>query len=139
MKRTPPKVLRRRAKQERSQTTVDAILEAAARVLMRHEYAASSTNRIAEVAGVSVGTLYQYFRNKDEVFDALILRERARILRVIEDEPLHAREPLHAKLRRFLRLVLHSIPYDPQIFRRLEHVPNPVLRRRARQLKHYVT
>ena len=75
MKRTPPKVLRRRAKQGRSQATVDAILEASARVLMRHEYAASTTNRIAEVAGVSVGTLYQYFRNKDEVFDALILRE----------------------------------------------------------------
>jgi AcrR family transcriptional regulator len=138
MKRLSRKALTRQAKQQRSHATVDAIVEAAARVLMRHGYAASTTNRIAKVAGVSVGTLYQYFRNKDELFDALILRERSRILRVIESEPLDAREPLHAKLRRLLRVVLHSLPYDPELFRRLEYVPNLVLRRRAGEVKQYV-
>lgn len=50
---------------------VDAIQEAAARVLVREGYARASTNRIAAVAGVSVGSLYQYFPGKEAIFAAL--------------------------------------------------------------------
>lgn len=69
------KTQRRRAKQQRSQATVDAILTAASQVLRRHGYAKASTDRIAERAGVSVGSLYQYFPNKDAVIEALFVRE----------------------------------------------------------------
>jgi len=51
---------------------VEAILEATKRVLVKHGYEKSSTNRIAEVAGVSVGSLYQYFPNKQALIAALI-------------------------------------------------------------------
>lgn len=51
--------------------TVDAILEAAAEVFERRGYAAATTNRIAERAGVSIGSLYQYFPNKDAILVAL--------------------------------------------------------------------
>ena len=60
--------------QARSRETVRAILEAAARVLSRDGYDGASTNRIAEVAGVSIGSLYQFFPNKESIFAAL--RER---------------------------------------------------------------
>jgi AcrR family transcriptional regulator len=63
---------RKLPKQARSEATVEAILEAAAQVFERHGYAAGTTNRIAERAGVSIGTLYQYFPNKDAVLVALV-------------------------------------------------------------------
>jgi len=65
---------RKAAKQERAQLTVEAILEAASQVFERHGYAHASTNRIAERAGVSIGSLYQYFPNKDAILVALARR-----------------------------------------------------------------
>jgi AcrR family transcriptional regulator len=68
---------RKLPKQARSETTVEAILEAAAQIFERHGYAAGTTNRIAERAGVSIGSLYQYFPNKDAVLVALVRRHLA--------------------------------------------------------------
>lgn len=62
---------RRRPVQKRSLETVQAVLEAAAQVFERHGYAAGTTNRIAARAGISVGSLYQYFPNKDAILIAL--------------------------------------------------------------------
>ena len=66
--------LRKRPKQKRSRATVDAILEATARILVEDGYEKASTNRIAEVAGVSVGSLYQYFPSKEALVLALCER-----------------------------------------------------------------
>ncbi|MFZ6654114.1 TetR/AcrR family transcriptional regulator [Undibacterium sp. TJN19] len=57
--------------QQRSRQTVQAILEAAIQVFEVHGYAAGTTSRIAQRAGVSIGSLYQYFPNKDEILFAL--------------------------------------------------------------------
>ncbi len=65
---------RKLPKQARSETTVEAILEAAAQIFERHGYAAGTTNRIAARAGVSIGSLYQYFPNKDAILVALVYR-----------------------------------------------------------------
>jgi AcrR family transcriptional regulator len=65
---------RKDALQSRSRATVDAILEAAARILERGGEAAANTNAIAEAAGVSVGSLYQYFPGKEAIFTTLLLR-----------------------------------------------------------------
>lgn len=65
---------RKQAVQDRSKFTVGAILEAAAQVFQTYGYAAGTTDRIAERAGVSVGTLYQYFPNKDTIL--VVLAER---------------------------------------------------------------
>jgi AcrR family transcriptional regulator len=62
---------RKAPRQARSRATVDAILDAAARVLVQRGYATTTTNAVAEVAGVSVGSLYQYFPNKDSLIAAL--------------------------------------------------------------------
>ena len=53
---------------------VDRILEAAARVLIAYGYDGASTNRIARAAGVSPGSLYQYFSDKDAITSAVVDR-----------------------------------------------------------------
>jgi AcrR family transcriptional regulator len=60
--------------QHRSKVTVDVILQAAAQVFEVRGYAAGTTNRIAERAGVSIGTLYQYFPSKEAIAVALLER-----------------------------------------------------------------
>lgn len=69
--------LRKRPSQGRSRSTVTSILEAADRILRADGYAAASTNRVARVAGFSVGSLYQYFRDKQSIVGALIDRALA--------------------------------------------------------------
>jgi len=59
---------------------VERILDAATRVLSTHGYAQMSTNRVADVAGVSVGSLYRYFSDKEEIFETLRLRASDAIL-----------------------------------------------------------
>ena len=70
--RTARNTPRKRPRQERSKATVDAILTAAAKVLHAEGVEGATTNRIAELAGVSIGSLYQYFPSKDALVAALI-------------------------------------------------------------------
>lgn len=65
---------RKTPRQARARATVDAILFAAAHILKTDGQPGFTTNRIAEVAGVSIGSLYQYFPNKQAIVNAL--RER---------------------------------------------------------------
>jgi AcrR family transcriptional regulator len=75
----PPRLKPRKApKQERSRLVVDAIVEASARVLVRDGFEAMSPVRVAEVAGVSVGSLYQYFPHKEALVTAVLEREADR-------------------------------------------------------------
>jgi AcrR family transcriptional regulator len=66
--------LRRRPKQPRSAATVDSILEASRRVLVREGYEGFTTKRVAEVAGVGIGSLYEYFPTKDALLAGLVDR-----------------------------------------------------------------
>lgn len=65
---------RRKPSIESARKTVDAIIEGTARTLVKRGYAGTTTNHIAREAGVSIGSLYEYFGNKDEVIAALIDR-----------------------------------------------------------------
>lgn len=65
---------RKRPVQERSRRTVERILDAAARVFAAQGYASGTTDRIAAAAALSVGSLYQYFPNKDSILAALLER-----------------------------------------------------------------
>jgi AcrR family transcriptional regulator len=73
-------VPRKAPRQRRSQSTVEVILAAAARVLSRDSLTGFNTNRVAAVAGVSVGSLYQYFPNKASMVAALIVRAHDELL-----------------------------------------------------------
>ena len=68
-------VARRQPRQERALEKVGLMLEAATRILDTQGLAGLTTNRVAEVAGVSIGTVYQYFNDKSELLDALARRE----------------------------------------------------------------
>jgi len=69
--------------QKRSQQMVEAILEAAARVLGSRGYAAATTNQVAVCAGISVGSLYQYFPNKAALAVTLYARHRQRLAEAV--------------------------------------------------------
>lgn len=75
---------RREPKQQRSRQTVEAILDAVQRVLTRHGAEAITTNRVAEAAGVSIGSLYQYFPDKQAIFMSLHDRHVDGVRNVIE-------------------------------------------------------
>ncbi len=99
MARKQPTNLRKSPRQERSKATVQAILQAAARVFVEAGLEGASTNRIAEVAGVSVGSLYQYFPNKESLAQALLVShiadaERQRPPALRGPEPLTLRDRL---------------------------------------------
>jgi AcrR family transcriptional regulator len=70
-----PRIAARKSpSQERSRRTVERILDAAARIFHEQGYAGATTNDVADEAGVSVGSLYQYFPNKDSLLVALTRR-----------------------------------------------------------------
>ena len=75
--------MRKSPTQARAEHTVDAILEAAAQILQSDGEEKLNTNRIAERAGFSIGTLYQYFADKEAIIAALAERERDKVLATI--------------------------------------------------------
>lgn len=82
--RAKKNALRRRPVQQRAQVTVDAMLDAAVKLLKREGASSITTNRIAETAGVSIGSVYQYFPNKQAIFIALHERHIGQVDRVIQ-------------------------------------------------------
>jgi AcrR family transcriptional regulator len=139
MTRAHPLQPRRRPVQERSTATVEAIVQAAAQVFARHGYAAGTTNRIAERAGVSIGTLYQYFPNKDAILVALTerhvqegesilvplleeLAERPPALRDALERVLRALLELHADQPALHRVLFEEAPRPPELRDRLERL-----------------
>ena len=76
---------RREPQQSRSQVTVEAILDSVSRVIRERGAAALTTNRIADTAGVSIGTLYQYFSNKQDIFNALHERQFGRMAERVKE------------------------------------------------------
>ncbi|SHN58190.1 TetR/AcrR family transcriptional regulator [Erythrobacter sanguineus] len=74
---SPARKPARRAVQARSRNTVEVILEAAARILAADGWAAFNTNAVARIAGVSIGSVYEYFANKEAILDVLLDRHLA--------------------------------------------------------------
>jgi AcrR family transcriptional regulator len=71
---------KKQPRQARAKATSAALLDATARILERGGYAVLTTNRVAEVAGVSIGSVYEYFPNKQALLAALAAREMSGIL-----------------------------------------------------------
>jgi len=96
---------RKQPRQERARHTVEAIIEASARILEEQGHGGFTTNAVAELAGVSIGTLYQYFPDKDALLGALIARETAHLVSEAEAACLIAagHEALDALIRAAVR------------------------------------
>ena len=97
---------RRKPKQQRSRQTVDDVLEAVQLVVKRHGTQAITTNRIAEAAGVSVGSLYQYFPDKRAIVTALHDRHVDDVRQVIEQTTAACAS---APLEEFTRELVHGL------------------------------
>ena len=124
---------RKHASQERSRVTVDALVEATARILVSEGFDKASTNRIAEVAGVSVGSLYQYFPSKEALVAAVIDRHSQEIMQVVRGALAEvASQPLKKVVRSLIVAAIEAHRVDPRLHRilaeqiprtgRLEHV-----------------
>jgi len=88
--------MRKLPTQERAAHTIAVIHEAAADILQREGEVNFTTNRIAERAGVSIGTVYQYFPNKDAILAAIAERELTAVLALmrkvlLKGQPANAR------------------------------------------------
>jgi AcrR family transcriptional regulator len=107
---------RKSASQERSRSTVDALLEATARVLVKEGYDRASTNRIAEVAGVSIGSLYQYFPSKEALVAAVIDRHTEQVSQVTRSALVKAAGlPIEAAAREFVSVAIDGHRVNPKL------------------------
>jgi AcrR family transcriptional regulator len=109
---------RKQASQARSTATVTAIMRATARILVKRGYQATTTNHIAETAGVSVGSLYQYFPNKEAIVAALLdehLEESQAFLRAGTANALE--QSLEDASRALIQGLLDAHRVDPKLHR----------------------
>ncbi len=118
MAKPPPTDPRKHPRQARSRALVEAILDATERVLAREGLELATTTRVAEVAGVSVGSLYQYFPSRDALLAAVIER------RVERDEQrllAHMAElgeaSLATVLRSSARFLVDVYRREPELYR----------------------
>jgi AcrR family transcriptional regulator len=132
--RTTP---RKQPRQGRSKTTVDTILEATAKVLVRRGFDHLSTNAVADAAGVSIGSVYQYFPNKEARVAALLERHLDdRNAEVFAELARVATLPIGEAVRAVIELAIRAHSVDPELHRVLiEQVPRVGRLARLRELE----
>jgi AcrR family transcriptional regulator len=107
---------RKVASQERSRLTVDALLEATARVLIKEGYDRASTNKIAAVAGVSIGSLYQYFPSKEALVAAVMDRHMQQVSQVARNALIKvAARPIEIAAREFVSVAIDAHRVNPKL------------------------
>lgn len=112
---------RKLPRQARSQHMVETILEATARVLAERGYAGTNTNLVAERAGVSVGSVYQYFPHKDSLISALHERHASQMYAVVDRVLATAGEGgLRERLAAMVRALLEAHRVEPELHKVLE-------------------
>lgn len=118
MARAPLTDPRKHASQGRSRATVDALLEATARILVRDGFDRASTNRIAAEAGVSVGSLYQYYPSKEALVAAVVERHNRQLLQVVRDALADAAgQPFATAVRGIVASAIAAHRLDPPLHR----------------------
>lgn len=105
---------RKRPRQARSTQTVETILDASVLVLMQSGMGGFTTTRVAERAGVSVGSLYQYFPNRESVLHAALDHHLQRVISAVETACRQVRgKPLLEMTREVIQAFLESKFSDP--------------------------
>ena len=125
MARKPLTDARKQASQKRSRATVDALIEATAHILVKEGFDKASTTRIAEEAGVSIGSLYQYFPSKEALVGAVMDRHQQELLQVVRGVlPQVAALPMQQALRKLVSVGIEAHRVDPKLHRVLaEQIP----------------
>src|SRR5271165_2011430 len=118
MARRPQTNPRKTASQKRSRLTVDALVEATARVLIKEGYDRASTNKIAAKAGVSIGSLYQYFPSKEALVAAVIERHTQELSQVVYNALLKVgARPIEIGVRELVAAAIDAHRLDPKLHR----------------------
>lgn len=144
----------RAAQQARSKATVEAILRAAARILASKGWAAFNTNAVATRAGVSIGSLYEYFPNKQVIVDALLDRHLSQAEQIVAQQRATAAaltDPqaivatlvngfiaLHADDPKLHRVLASEVPLSPAIRKRVAALSEGVVAATAAALHGHV-
>jgi len=105
--------LRKKPKQMRSKLMFDNILEASTRVLEKVSFEKFTTNRVAEAAGISIGSLYQYFPNKQSI---LIELERIAIDKMTENIEILLFEENHTSQDRLFKVIEYFLITDSALY-----------------------
>src|SRR3954451_17491446 len=106
---------RKPASQERSRATVAGLGEGTARILVDEGFDKGSTNRIADVAGVSVGSLYQYFPCKEALVLAVIERHNRDIMQAVGQALVEMESlPLEEAVRKLVTVAVEAHRVDPK-------------------------
>lgn len=120
-KASTPADKRRTPRQERSHFTVDAILTAAKTLVIRHGVAGFTTNGVARLAGVSIGSLYQYFPSKRALLTELRRQHQQHGERIFRAEAQALMDqPVQVATRRFVELMVAVHRAEPELHRALE-------------------
>jgi len=117
---------RKQPSQARSRQTVEVILAATSRILAREGYEAATTTRVAEVAGVSIGSLYQYFPSKEALVSALVEAHIGKIIQLLADATSElTRSSLDEVVRALARALVRAQNGDPELHAVLtQHFPD---------------
>lgn len=142
---------RKQPRQARSRDTVGAILRAAAQVFAARGYAGTTTNHVAARAGVSIGSLYEYFPGKDALLVALTeahIGEGEALLAAVWEEAQGCTDPgevvrrfaramfaLHAHDRALHRLLFEEAPLPRRVRQRVEDIETAIAARLAGWLR----
>lgn len=124
-RRVPLTRPRKIASQDRSRATVDALLAATARILVRDGYEGTSTNQVALAAGVSVRSLYQYFPSKEALVAAVIEQHTNEMMEIVQRSLLRLADvPIRLAARELVNVMIEAHRVDPKIHRVLvEQIP----------------
>lgn len=116
---------RKTASQARSRATVDALIEATARILVTEGFDTASTNKIARLAGVGIGSLYQYFPNKEALVGAVVDRHKEETMQVVRLALAKAAgRPIAETLRVLVQVGIDAHRINPKLHRVLsEQIP----------------
>jgi AcrR family transcriptional regulator len=116
---------RKQPQQDRSKVTVEAILEATTHILTEEGYDKANTNRIAERAGISIGSLYQYFPNKESLMAALIEQHSNEMAELVETKLNNLFDsPLEIVVPELIKAVIAAHAINPRLHQVLsEEIP----------------
>ena len=130
---------RKKPSQARSKAMVDTILDATARVLIERGYAKTNTNVVAEMAGISVGSLYRYYPNKNALISALQERHVDKMVALFVDNitaNMASDGTLAGDLKALIDALVGAHLLEPELNRILEeevsscYIPNSEVRQK---------
>jgi AcrR family transcriptional regulator len=127
---------RKEPTQERARVTVEALLDATAKVLVVEGYEGLTTNKVAAKAGVSVGSLYQYFDNKEQLVRSVGERHHEQLIAVLSKVGAAVAEdtPLPEMIETIIGAMLEAHAVDPKLHRVLsEQIPHTIIMRHVEE------